>query len=431
MSANKSFFRIEGDWREALDHISRTMRDMSLQEDPQAVVRIFGEQVRNYQRTDGFVALSRRGLMHPQYRITRSSRWTTVIDPWKQGGELPVLSGGLMGELLYGDVPRLIEEIEVADDDPGREYFEGHRSLIAIPHYDHGVGLNMVLMLGREPGMFPPEQALEWIWISSLFGRATQNLVLSAELKKTYELVERELKIVAGIQRSLLPKQVPAIPTLDIATFYETSKWAGGDYYDFFPLPEGKWGILIADVSGHGTPAAVLMAVTHSLAHGHVGPHDPPSFLLEQVNRQLATLYTADNEAFVTAFYGLYDPATRLLTYSSAGHNPPRLMRCDQGVIESMDGARSLPLGLLAEEAYENSTLDLHPGDQITFYTDGITEAVDPAGRMFGLERLDAILSRCGGNAQSLVDDVVAEVRAFTAGAATADDQTLVGVIVS
>ena len=431
MFSKKSVFSVQGDWREALDHITRTMREMSLQADPQAVVRIFGEQVRQYQQNDGFVALSRRGLAHPQYRITRSSRWANALDPWKDVDQLPVLSGGLMGELLYGDVPRLIDEIEVAEDDPGREYLAGHRSLIAIPHYDQGVGLNMVLMLGNQPGAFPPDQALEWIWISSLFGRATQNLVLSAELKKTYEMVERELQIVAGIQRSLLPKTIPSIPTLDIATFYETSRWAGGDYYDFFRLPDGKWGILIADVSGHGTPAAVLMAVTHSLAHGHIGPHDPPSFLLEQVNRQLSTLYTADNEAFVTAFYGLYDPATRLLTYSSAGHNPPRLMRCDQGVIESMDGARSLPLGLLAEEPYENTTLDLHPGDQITFYTDGITEAIDPTGQMFGLGRLDAILARCGGNARNLVDDVVAEVRAFTQGASPADDQTLVGVVVS
>ena len=336
-----------------------------------------------------------------------------------------------MGELLYGDVPRLIEDFQVAEDDPGREYLEGYRSMIAIPHYDGGIGQNMVLMLRNEPNAFPPDQILDWVWISNLFGRATQSLVLAAELKQAYSLVERELEIVAGIQRSLLPKQVPAIPTLDIATFYETSKWAGGDYYDFFRLPEGKWGILIADVSGHGTPAAVLMAVTHSLAHGHVGPHDPPSALLEQVNRQLATLYTTDNEAFVTAFYGLYDPATRLLTYSIAGHNPPRLMRCDQGFVEPIDGARSLPLGLFAEEVYGNATLDLHPGDQITFYTDGITEAIAPSGQMFGESRLDAILSRCGGSARDLVDDVIREVRDFTAGASPADDQTLIGVVVS
>ena len=431
MIAKKSFFSEDGDWRSALDHIVETMREMSRQDDPQAMVRVYGEQMKRYQQTDGFVSLSRRGLSFPQYRITRSSRWTSEINPWKEVERLPLLSGGLMGELIYGDVPRVIDDLQVADDDPGRGYFQGHRSLVAVPHYDQGIGQNMVLMLRNEPNAFPPDQVLDWVWISNLFGRATQTLVLSAELKKAYSLVERELEIVAGIQRSLLPKQVPSIPTLDIATFYETSKWAGGDYYDFFRLPEGKWGILIADVSGHGTPAAVLMAVTHSLAHGHVGPHDPPSALLEQVNRQLSTLYTADNEAFVTAFYGLYDPATRLLTYSIAGHNPPRLMRCDQGVVESIDGARSLPLGLFAEEVYGNATLDLHPGDQITFYTDGITEATDAAGKMFGMDRLDAILARCGGSARALVDDVVAEVRAFSEGVTPADDQTLIGLVVS
>ena len=432
MIAPKGFFDVDGDWKAKLDHIVETMRAMSLHDDPQEMVRSYGQQMRRYQPTAGFVSLSRRGLDAPRYRITRSSRWTHEINPWKDPELLPVLSGGLMGELIYGDVPRVIDDICLAADDPGREFFEGHRSLVAIPHYDQGVGQNMVIMLRDQPHAFPPDQVLDWVWISSLFGRATQNLVLSAELKQAYALVERELSIVADIQRSLLPKVTPRIPTLDIATFYETSKWAGGDYYDFFRLPEGKWGILIADVSGHGTPAAVIMAVTHSLAHGHVGPHDPPSVLLEQVNRQLSTLYTADNEAFVTAFYGLYDPATRLLTYSSAGHNPPRLMRCDQGVIESIDGARSLPLGLVAEEEYQNATLDLHPGDQITFYTDGITEALAPNGDQFGMDRLDAILSRCGGSARNLVDAVIAEVRAFTHGVTPpADDQTLIGVVVS
>ena len=431
MTANSGFFNVNGDWRTVLDQITATMRTMSLQDDPQEMVRTFGEQVRQHQPTDGFLALSRRGLASPQYRITRSSRWEHEVDPWKEPDRLPLMSGGFLGDLLYADIPQLIDNLEVPEGDPAHEYLSGHQSLIAIPHYTQGVGQNMVLLLRNGPAAFPPDQFVEWVWVSSLFGRATQSLVLSAELKAAYAMVERELEIVAGIQRSLLPKVIPTIPTLDIAAFYATSKWAGGDYYDFFRLPDGKWGILIADVSGHGTPAAVLMAVTHSLAHGHVGPHDPPSALLDQVNRQLTMLYTSDNEAFVTAFYGVYDPATRLLTYSSAGHNPPRLMRCDQGRIESIDGARNLPLGLLTEEAYENETLDLHPGDQITFYTDGITEALSPDGQMFGLDRLDAILSRCGGNAQNLVSDVVAEVQAFTQAATPADDQTLIGVVVS
>lgn len=420
-----------GTWQGALDEIAATMRDMSLQTDPQEVVRIFGRQMRKYRFAELYVAISRRDLTFPQYRVTRSSKWEEKIDPWKQVDLLPLHDRGLLGELIYGDVPRVINDLTLADDDPAREYFEGMRSLMAIPHYDKGAALNMVVMLHSEPDAFANDEVLEWVWINSLFGRATQNLVLSAELRKAYAMVDRELRVVAGIQRSLLPKTVPTIPTLDIAAFYETSRWAGGDYYDFFPLPENKWGFLIADVSGHGTPAAVLMAVTHSLAHGYVGPHDPPSFLLERVNAQLTRLYTADNEAFVTAFYGLYDPATRQLTYSCAGHNPPRLMRCDRGEIESLDGSRSLPLGLMADEEYTNTTLDLQPGDQLTFYTDGITEAADASGAMFGLERLDAILSRCGGNAADLVRDVVAEVQAFSIGTTPADDQTLIGVVVS
>ncbi len=173
------------------------------------------------------------------------------------------------------------------------------------------------------------------------------------------------------------------------------------------------------------------MAVTHSLAHGFPGPHDPPSALLSKVNHQLATLYTANNESFVTAFYGIYDPKTRRLDYSSAGHNPPRLMRCSRSTIESLDGARSLPLGLVADEVYADSTLHLQPGDQLALYTDGITEAMSADGHMFGIERLDAVLSRCGGTAQSLVDDVVDAVRAYTLGEPPADDQTLLGIVVS
>ena len=127
--------------------------------------------------------------------------------------------------------------------------------------------------------------------------------------KQAYEIVERELKVVADIQRSLLPQVLPKIPTLELAAYYRTSRWAGGDYYDFFPLPDGRWGILIADVSGHGTPAAVMMAITHSLAHSLPGPADPPAAMLGHVNRQLSNRYTTSNEVFVTAFYGVYDPA--------------------------------------------------------------------------------------------------------------------------
>ena len=189
------------------------------------------------------------------------------------------------------------------------------RCLITI----RGVGVNMVVTMLEEPAAIDPEQFPERFWISSLFGRATHNLVLSEELKRAYEIVERELKVVADIQRSLLPKNLPAIPGLELAAHYQTSQWAGGDYYDFFELPEGRWGVLIADVSGHGTPAAVMMAILHSLAHGHPGHPEPPSALLEHVNRRLSARYTAENEVFVTAFYGIYDPRSASFPIAAQG----------------------------------------------------------------------------------------------------------------
>src|SRR5262249_22682213 len=147
------------------------------------------------------------------------------------------------------------------------------------------------------------------------------------------------------------------------------SKWAGGDYYDVFALPGGRWGLLIADVSGHGTPAAVMMAVTHSIAHTYPGDPEEPAALLSFINHHLSTRYTADFETFVTAFYGIYDPPRRSLTYASAGHNPPRLKRCADGSVLALDGVGNLPLGVLDGLPYDQTTLALQPGDQIVFYT--------------------------------------------------------------
>ena len=254
----------------------------------------------------------------PRFRITHSSLWEREVNPWTEKAKLPLLEGGLFGELIYGDQPRIIDDLVVDPADPAAPYLEGMRSLIAIPHFDKGIAANMAITARAEPGAFRPDEFPEWVWISGLFGRATHNLVLSAELKQAYEVVERELKIVADLQRTLLPKRLPKIPNLDLAASYQTSRWAGGDYYDIFALPDGRFGLLIADVSGHGTPAAVMMAVTHSIAHTYPGSPERPSGLLAFINDHLAERYTTEFEAFVTAFYGIYDPATRLLSYASA-----------------------------------------------------------------------------------------------------------------
>jgi sigma-B regulation protein RsbU (phosphoserine phosphatase) len=414
------------DWRQRLALIVESMREMSTQTDPQAMVRAYGEKARLLLPAERRLGLSRRGLTRPQYRITRSSTWTEEVNPWKEKERLPLLSGGLLAELIYADEPRILDDLEISAEEPAAEFLAGHRSLAAIPLFEQGVALNMVVLLRRERAAFPREQLPELVWMSNLFGRATHGLVLAGELKQAYDELDRELRRVGNIQRSLLPDRLPAIRGLDLAAYYQPSRRASGDYYDFFPLPDGKWGILIADVSGHGTPAAVLMAITHAVAHTHPGPPTPPGLLLRYVNEQLSDRYTRDADTFVTAFYGVYDPARTELTYACAGHNPPRLKRCQDGTLTILDGTAGLPLGIFPGENYTERTQQLQKGDQIVFYTDGITEAQNSAGDQFGIARLDALLENCMLQAKGLLDSVLAAVEEFAAGHPADDDRTLI-----
>jgi sigma-B regulation protein RsbU (phosphoserine phosphatase) len=420
-----------GDWQERLALIVETMREMSRQTDPQAMVRAYGARVRQLMPADRRLSMSRRELTPPCYRITRSSTWSEEVNPWKQKDRLPVFKGGVLAELIYGDEPRIIDDLCVAADDPAAEYLAGQRSLLAIPLYDQGVALNMVVIMRQEPAAFDREQLPQTVWLSNLFGRATHNLVLSEELKQAYDALDREMRVVAEIQHSLLPAELPRIAHADLAASYQTASRAGGDFYDFFPLPEGRWGILIGDVSGHGTPAAVLMAVTHAIAHTHPGPAAPPGHVLGYVNQHLATRYTAQSDTFVTAFYGIFDPEKRELWYARAGHNPPRLKRCADGTLASLDGVSGLPLGILVGEKYPERRQRLVPGDQILFYTDGITEARNPTGEMFGLHRLDDALTNCSLVASELLGAVQDGLERFMAGRPADDDRTLLVMRIS
>jgi sigma-B regulation protein RsbU (phosphoserine phosphatase) len=425
MGTTGLFDAVATDWRTRLDVIVATMREMSTQTDPLEMRNAYGRRMRLLRPTDRSVSLSRRDLEAPRYRITRSTTWTEDINPWKEKDRLPLLEGGLISEWIYSNEVRFFDDLQVSPDDPAAEYLEGMRTVVAIPMYDKGVSLNMVLLMRREPFAFSREDLPELVWVSNLFGRATHNLVLADQLKAAYEEVDYELKVVADIQRSLLPRQMPKIPTMGVAASYQTSRRAGGDYYDFFQLAEGKWGILIADVSGHGTPAAVIMAVTHSLAHTFAGPSHLPDEVLTHLNRHLTALYTSHSDDFVTAFYGVYDPAQRILTYSSAGHNPPRLKRCADGSLTLLDRARGLPLGISPMERYQTETYQLVPGDELVLYTDGVTEATNKQGEMFGLERLDKVLENCTLGASDLLKAVLAAVEEFTEGRPAADDRTV------
>lgn len=416
---------LSDNWCRRLNAIIQTMREMSRQTDPQEMVRAYARRMQQLMPVDRRLSLSRRGLKFPYVRVTRFSQWEEDINPWKESEKLPILEAGLLSELIYDDVPRVIHDFAISPDDPAHRFLDGQRSLMALPLYDQGESLNMVILARTEPHGFDEEELPERVWMANLFGRAAQNLVLAEQLDEAYRHVDRELQAVADIQRSLLPANMPEIPTLKLAASYQTSRRAGGDYYDLFRLPNGQWGILIADVSGHGTPAAVMMAVTHCIAHIYPGEPTPPSKLLEYLNQQLTANYTAKSGHFVTAFYGVYDAERRTLTYSSAGHNPPRLLRCGQVDVQALDNATMPPLGFMPEIGYVDQQITLLPGDRLVFYTDGIVEAFSPLGEMFGTERLDNALCQCAGGAEQSIQRVNANLDSFTEGQLPTDDRTL------
>jgi sigma-B regulation protein RsbU (phosphoserine phosphatase) len=424
-------------WEEELAIIDRTMKAISGITDPEKLVQTYWTEIGQLLPINDYLSVSRRYLQRPFYRITRSSRFVEHHNPWTQRDRLPLLSGGFLEEIVYANRPVIIDDLpdRLKAEDPAWFYLQGFQRLIALPQYDDGEGVNISLML-LPPGVeLDPHIIPTMHWHAGLFGRGTTNLVLRNELTTAMEALDRELKVVGNIQRSLLPQKLPEIPGFDIAADYVTSAQAGGDYYDFFPLADGAWGMFIADVSGHGTPAAVLMAITHALAHSQPGKHTPPDELLNYLNRQLARCYTRAG-TFVTAFYAVLDPSKRSLTYARAGHNPPRLAHQGvlRGQIESLDQNGAMPLGILPDQTYRQTTVSLEHGDLLLLYTDGVTEARAPKrgvnmAELFGIERLDQLLLDCGsGNAQQCIESIRQEIGRFSQNTPIIDDQTLIAL---
>lgn len=415
------------DWQTRLRDITQLVRELSQQTDPQEMVRLYRQRMGNTMNVDSFMAISRRGLKGSAYKVTRSSKWDSGFDPWKNAESLPIHTSGILLELILKGEPAYLPGVALDPSDPAYEHLGDVGLIVGVPTYDNGEALNMFVMGVRDAGAFDPRELPDAVLRTNLFGRATNMLVLKRERDRAYELMDAELAVVAAIQRSLLPKELPEIAGLDLAAYYQASARAGGDYYDIFPLAEGRWGFLIADVCGHGTPAAVLMAILHALAHTYPGQTTEPADLLSYVNEKLAQHYTSDGN-FVTAFYGVYDTASRKLTYASAGHNPPRVKRCSDGTMFVLDEAQSIPLGILPGAEFVQSTIELVRGDQLVLYTDGITEAFNPEGDLFGTHRLDEVLADCGIDASALIESVLESLTGFADDRPADDDRTLLVV---
>jgi sigma-B regulation protein RsbU (phosphoserine phosphatase) len=276
------------------------------------------------------------------------------------------------------------------------------------------------LQLGAVDYITKPIQAEE------VLARVANHLTrryLEREVRRSRDGLERELANAAGMQRLILPATLPTDPALAFAAYYRTSRYAGGDYYDVLSLGDRRFALIVADVSGHGASAAIVMAMIRAVLHASRAARDDPAGLLHALNRHFCYLW--ETSTFATALYGVLDAGRRTLSLACAGHPPPLLLR---------DGAPVEPLPVEAVPSLFWSELgdipvtdhELRAGDRLVFYSDGITERHGPGDTFFEPERLMATLTAVvTASPQAILDRLVGELDAFAEGIEPEDDQTI------
>ena len=242
------------------------------------------------------------------------------------------------------------------------------------------------------------------------------------------ERMEAELDVARSIQRSILPRTRPRLPGFDVGVLMEPMRSVGGDLYDFILLGGNRLGIVVGDVSGHGVPAAIFMALAYSLLHAEARRAGSPGEALRNLNDHL--LGMNDSSMFVTMLYGILNSDTREFEYARAGHEFPVLLDA-QGEVVELPCSGGQMLGLFPHPRLDEQSVILLPGSLLLLYTDGVNEAMDREGRQFGLDGLLAVL-RAGrstrGTAQDTCNVAFAAVRAHSNAEALQDDVLLVAV---
>ena len=253
-------------------------------------------------------------------------------------------------------------------------------------------------------------------------GVAIERARLTRELLEQRRF-EKELAIAREIQLSFLPKRAPAIANFDLAGATLPHDEVGGDYYDFVPVADGRVGLAIADVSGKGIPAALIMAGFRMSLLAEIRNEFAIRAVMRKVNSLLHE--STERDKFVTAFYGVLDFKNRVLIFSNAGHNPPILRRAD-GAYEYLEEG-GVAFGVLPDARYEERPIAIRAGDMLVMYTDGVTESEAPNGEQYGTRRLERVMADLvSKSASEVVEGIIAEVTRWAGERGVNDDLTLI-----
>jgi phosphoserine phosphatase RsbU/P len=272
----------------------------------------------------------------------------------------------------------------------------GLRSILCVPLQLKGATLGIIYVDNRlQAGLFTPDDLELLTAIASSAAIAIENARLY-QVAVEKGRMERELQVAREVQASLIPRETPRIAGWDFAAWWQPARQVAGDFYDFIPItlvkvpdPSQGLGIVIADVSDKGMPAALFMALTRSIVRASVSSAQLPAQCMTQANRLVCA--DAANGMFVTLFYAQLDPLSGEVVYVNAGHNPPLLYSARQDKLVEL-GRTGMALGVDEACVFEGRTVQLNSGDFLLFYTDGVTEAPDAQGQEFGAERLRQVI---------------------------------------
>ena len=238
--------------------------------------------------------------------------------------------------------------------------------------------------------------------------------------------LESELELSQVVQRALLPQRMPDIRGVELAAFSRPSEIIGGDYFDFFQFRDGTHGLVIADVSGHGVSAGMLMSSLQTAIRTMAPEADSPAEILERINRFY--IHNIHFTTFVTVFMACFDPSTLTLTYVNAGHNPPAVRRKENGAISWLKPTAPA-IGLAEDFRARTETIGFSRGDSLLLYTDGVTEVVNISNEEFGQERLGALVQQhADRTAPDLLQAVRQAVSAFGGNRPLVDDVTMIAL---
>jgi sigma-B regulation protein RsbU (phosphoserine phosphatase) len=372
-------------------------------------------------------------LLSPDFATPTLKTLIRTEGPGLQSGSWPAgIAMNVMGFLMAKGQPLATPDLL---DDPQFPSLKNQqtriRAVLAVPLKVDNRFTGMLAVTQAAPGRRwndDEKQLLAIVASNSASVIEQARLKIEADEKRRLEelqkLMERELDTARVIQMSLVPSRALRTGPWEVMGRVVPAKQVGGDAFDYFALEGGRFAVAIADVSGKGVPAALLMSNVQASLRAFCDGRMAIPDAMRQLNLGITR---SANGKFITMFYGEVDPEAGVLRYTNAGHNYPLLRRQD-GTLENLTEG-GLPLGLMTETTYAQGECAFGTGDALLLYSDGISEAFDSRGREFGEERLREVWTRHGGGAPAdVIHTVYAEVEAFRGRAVQSDDMTLVVV---